>query len=59
MAGNTAQTKLAGKHWGQLPEKGRENDISSEDKHGVLPSLFENAFSYIIEENEVEYHTLP
>ena len=58
MAGNTAQTKLAGKHWGQVPEKGRENDIASEDKNGVLPSLFENALSYIIEENEVEYHTL-
>ena len=56
---HTAQTKLAGKHWGQVPEKGRENDIASEDKHGVLSSRFEKAFSYIIEENEVKYHTLP
>lgn len=51
------------KNWrenkGQVPEKGRENDMPSEDKHGVLPSLFEKAFSYVIEENDVKYHTLP
>ena len=56
---HTTQTKLAGKHWGQVPDKGRENDIASEDKHGVLSSRFEKAFSYIIEENEVKYQTLP
>lgn len=56
---HTTQTKLAGKHWGQVPEKGRENDTASEDKHGVLPSRFEKAFSYTIEENDVKYHTLP
>ena len=50
---------MAGKHQGQVPEKERENGISSEDKNGVVPSRFEKAFSYIIEENEVKYHTLP
>lgn len=59
MAEHAAQTKLAGKHWGQVLEKGRENEIASEDKDGVMSSRFEKAFSYIIEENEVKYHTLP
>lgn len=59
MAEHAAQTKLAGKHRGQVLEKGRENEIASEDKDGVMSTRFEKAFSYIIEENEVKYHTLP
>lgn len=59
MAGTHRTDKTGGKTLGQVPEKERENDIASEDKHGVLSSHFEKAFSYIIEENEVKYHTLP
>ena len=43
---HTAQTKLAGKHWGQVPEKGRENDSKRRQTWRPVFWLRESVFIY-------------